>query len=70
MKKLLYSQRFAVFRSVKIVYFSADCTRFSLYLFFVVPPQKRMSLQSGLKEKLILFPKFSGKLNYKLKMNK
>ena len=50
MKRLLYSRKFGVFRSVKIVFFSDDLTRFSLYLFLVVPPQKRMPLQSRLNE--------------------
>ena len=50
MKRLLYSQIFVVLRSVKIVIFSDDSTRFPLYLFLVVPPQKRMPLQSGLDE--------------------
>ena len=50
MKRLLYSQILVVFRSVKIVFFSDDSTRFPLYLFLVVPPQKRMPLQSGLDE--------------------
>ena len=50
MKRLLYSQIFVVFRSVKIVFFCDDSTRFPLYLFLVVPPQKRMPLQSGLDQ--------------------
>ena len=45
MKRLLYSQIFVVLRSVKIVFFSDDPTLFPLYLFLVVPPQKRMPLQ-------------------------
>ena len=55
MKRLLYSQNLVVFRSVKNGFFSENSTRFSLTLFFVVPPQKRMPLQSGLKEKAFLF---------------
>ncbi|KEY19437.1 hypothetical protein SAMN05421765_2174 [Kaistella antarctica] len=48
-----------VLRSKKIFVFIKDSTRLPLYLFFVVPPQKRMSLQSGLKDKNFLFQRFS-----------
>ena len=50
MKRLLYSQIFLVLRSVKIEFFSEYSTRFPLYLFLVVPPQKRMPLQSRLNQ--------------------
>lgn len=55
MKRLLNSQNLVVFRSVKNGSFSDNSTRFPLNLFFVVPPQKRMPLQSGLNEKAFLF---------------
>ena len=48
-----------VLRIKKIFIFIKDSTRLPLYLFFVVPPQKRMSLQSGLKDKNFLFQRFS-----------
>ena len=64
MKRLLYSQIFVVFRSVQIEFFSDDFTRFPLYLFLVVPPQKRMPLQSGLGQNdFLIFENNSIELN-------
>ena len=65
MKRLLYSQILVVFRSVKIVVFSDDSTRFPLYLFLVVPPQKRMPLQSRLNQNdFLIFENNSIELNF------
>ena len=42
-------------RSVNTIFYHQNQTRFPLYLFLVVPPQKRMPLQSGLKVQSVLF---------------
>ena len=65
MKRLLYSQILVVFRSVQIEFFSDDSTRFPLYLFLVVPPQKRMPLQSRLNQNdFLIFENNSIELNF------